>query len=370
MNYKIKEQQSDRLIFKETGQLWIFILIFGGIGGMMLLFGLGSSQIIDDAPFEVAFIFTSFGLIFSSAALLMFTMRFANPSAIIFDNGLQKVIIKQKNKDAQHVAAIPYTDIAGFGIRTKVTRSSSSSSGSSTTRTYIVHWQKTDSSIWDLSSFEKRKKAQESLAALEAFFFREENAKSERMRVRFPKSIKKTVFADQVDLTWRNKITWKVVCFISILVGFSLIVPALAQAESYMALVIISLFLTAITAGLGYYVWQSLFVVHGIRITKEQFSELRNGKEKKSLPLSEIAAINFDFKDAIGGSPLRVMTHKQKQDLSPSGDQKMDIKEISKLFTSAFKLFQINIEGLDVVEKVHLEEYLQQKLADFGVEVL
>ncbi|MEM6299104.1 MAG: hypothetical protein AAF740_10500, partial [Bacteroidota bacterium] len=356
VHYKIKEQQRDRWVFKEASKLWIFVLVFGVIGGGMLSFGLASffGDVDSSPPSELGFVFTSFGLIFSSAALLMFTVRFANPSEIIFDNALQKVIIKQKTRDSQHAAAIPYTDIASFGIRTKVTSSSSSSGGSSTTTTYIVHWQKTDSSIWDLSAFSNPKKAEKLLDELENFFSRKENAGNERMQVRFPKLIKKTVFQDQVDLTWRNRITWKVIFFVSILFGFWLITPATAQSENYLALVIMSLVLLAITAGLGYYVWQSFFIEHGIRITKEKLSELRNGQEKKSLPLSEIAAINFDFKDAVGGSPLRVMTRKQQQDLSPSGDQKMDIKEVSKLFTSAFKLFQINIEGLDVVEKIHL----------------
>lgn len=367
ISYKLKEESRDRMVFRQQNNALILSAIFIPIGTIAFVAGTYLALVRDyGEPLTVpAIMMASFGLAFGAAGVLMYLLRDGNPYELVFDNQAQVVWVRQRKRQQKQEVAIPYQDIARFSVRTH-TKSSSSSSGGTRTRTYyIVFWQKHDSSIWDLRRFSRRAKAEAFAQKMEAFLAEiAPDTPSLKSDWKLPRAISRTTTQAGVRFSWRNTPQPSFLAFLFILLGFWGIAYVLFVSDMSIPFYIMAGLLTLITGLMLFDFYENLSTTYALQLSPTRLSFLKNDKEKKHLPMEDLAAVNFDFKDSIGGTPLRIMTHSQLEQFQRK--EKPSLNDVLGLIKNALNLFQIKIDGLTVVEKVQLEHILQEELSRQG----
>jgi len=379
MEYKLKSETNNQFIFKEVRALMWLIWLFPIIGLPVFLLGF-LALLVDltegNGVEAMDLILTGFGFTFTMAVGIMWTSRNSNPFQIVFDNSKGVVRLHQKRKDkTEATTELPYDEIDGFYIRSEM--GSSSSSGTRSTR-YVVYWMKKDGSIWDLCSYNNRAKAETFQQKLIQGIQLNQSAQISK-EAQLPESISLKKSVEGIALEWQNKITSKFVFFVLVFIGFCLIDAGLfinwQQGESGTPFFIMTPFLTVIGGLMVYYSFKNMTTIYRLVITDSELihEHVRNGQPttKKSILLTEIAAISFDFKQVVGGSPLKILNHHEFGQIQNTLGGDFNVSDIGKLISMAMKSFQINIDALDVVDKVDLEKILQKVILEKGgVDVL
>lgn len=368
IRYKIKSAEDHQLVLVHNTSLFFLTLIFGLIGGGMLAVGLITiwGRDYGEAVPIVGVILTSMGWVFAAAALLMYTLRNANPHRIVFDNTKGQVLISQRKARQEHSVGIPYNDIAGFSIRKEVKSGSTSSSRTGSRTYYQVFWQKKDSSIWDVERFTSLKKATAFQEQLEAHLSRADQHLAATGTYKLPDVLTKEVRQDGTTaFRWKNTLSIPLVLFGVILMGFWGIDYVLYLQGDALPFGIMTAILGLISLVLVFYIFKNFTTEYAIEITSSELLYLENEQKKKSIQLSDIAAVNFDLKKSMGGSPIRILTHAQLEQVRQQGGS-VALSDVINLIKSAMQIFQLQVEGLDVVDKVNLEHYLQEELEKAG----
>lgn len=380
MHYKLKSADDQQLVFKESNAIVWLSWLFPIIGFPILLLGLLGilASFPSNEPITAMdLILTGIGWTFTTAVGIMWTSRHSNPYQLIFDNDNGVVIIYQKRKGEDAITEIPYNEIDGFYIRTKTT-SSSSSSGSSTSRNYIVYWLKKDGNMWDLCSYGNRSKAEAMQHKLVSQVKLDQSPNLSK-QPKLPESITMKKSANGVALEWRNKITAKFLFFMLIILGFCTVDAGLylkwMEEGDGMPFFVMTPFMALLVGLIIYYLIKNISTTYRLVITDtELFFEHIKGEQitkKKSIKLADIAAIMFEFKDVVGGSPLKILNHNEFNQLQEAMRGDFNFSDIGKLISMAYQSFQINIDALDVVDKVDLEKILQRVILEKGgVDVL
>lgn len=366
ISYNVHEEHPDRLVFREKRTAIFLAMVFTPIGGIAFFIGLYLTFARDyGEPLAVpAIIATSFGLAFGAAGVLLYVLRDGNPHEFVFDNQKQGVRIRQRKRGKMQEVTIPYRDIARFAIRTRMSSSSSSSGGTQTRTYHIVFWQKHDSSIWDLREFTRRKQAKAFCQYMEDFLERKPDVVPPETPYELPATISRTTTQTGIQISWRNTPQLSFVIFLLILMGFWGIDCVLLISSMSVPFFILTALLTLISALIVVDLYKNLTTKYALRLSKTHLAFLENGKEKKHLLMKDIAAVNFDLKDSIGGTPIRILTHSQLQGVQRNKQPGLD--DVLGLLKSALTIFRIKIDGLTVVEKVQLEHFLQQEMTKLG----
>lgn len=368
--YNITSESPTRLTLQERSHLPIIAIVIGLIGGFLLIFGLlGLLFGLSEGDFRhPEWVMICFGGLFLLGRLIVLDARDDNPKALIFDNSLQELHIHQKSEQTHHSAAIPYKNIQKFFVL----RTSQGSGGDQRRRkVYVVFMQKTDRSLWNLSTFNDLASAQTFHRKIEQFFKREEQTQPEiSIKPVFPsKFIQRYEYADRVEMSWRNKIHIRKIALIGILScfwGLSL-VGIQSGAGASNELFYFSLVLLLFSGIVVYGVFSDLTTTYGIEISRTGMSSLKNKRITHTVSLKDIAAISFDFSDQVGGKPLRVMTHEQQAILGTiNTEDGVGISDITAVLKLATSKWELNIDRLDVVSRIHLEHYLEQDLKKYG----
>ena len=125
--------------------------------------------------------------------------------------------------------------------------------------------------------------------------------------------------------------------------------------------------------GLNSIIKNLLFTYH-LEINSDTlvFSNILRSKKivTKEIPLTQICAVSFDFIDTIEGSAISIMDEAQYEMTQKiiAGDEKLS--DLGKSIKSTFSTLQLNIERLDVIDKINLEAILQTIINEKGGNVV
>ncbi|MFT5617379.1 MAG: hypothetical protein ACI85I_000598 [Arenicella sp.] len=369
-DYKLKEQTSEQLVFKAGNSLWIFIILFGLIGGIPLVISLLSfvaDGIIETESDEVSVMLLGFGLIFFSASMLMFASRFSFPKYFIFNHAKGALQIKHKSIEEEAVAEIPYTSIQSFGLRRKVSTSSSGSSGSSRSVSYIVSILKKDGSNWDLNSFSKESKALKLKSILET----EVNLStpiSNPIPPKVPEDVQLVQSGGNISFLWRNKVTATYILVFFVLAGFGTIGFGVYLMDgSGVAVFVITGFILIVASLMIYKIYANLTTDHKLTITSDELQIIKNEKIKKQIPLMNIASIRLDFGESMSDSQIKILNHEQHDYVREKMDSKqIGLSDISDLISLAKNSITLEMDGLDMIGKIQMEQMLERIILEKG----
>ncbi len=369
MNYYISEENNNRIVFTEK-RFWMRVIkvLFGLFGAATFMAGLFiiTEREYGAAPPYAGILLSSFGMVFGGGALLIFQNRHQNPRHITFDNSQQYIYLTAYR--GNQIAKIPYADLLGFFTR----KQRNTSSSQSRNYHYVVFWQKKDSSIWDLKSFGTMEKAESFCHRLIEWLQRHPNNNNNNnnplaAQLTFPARMERHHKQHYVSLAWRNPFSLSSLWMI--LLGFVGVVVAQYLQEGFNMLVLLMGLLVGLFALLMIYRFIKFATTTlSLRIDQQALRYLENDREKRSIPLGDIAAINFDFtRGTVGGGTLRILTHRQLS-LSPGmkAQQMPNLNQIVEMVQESQRIFRIPIEGLNAIEKLQLEYYLQREIENFG----
>jgi hypothetical protein len=369
-DYKLKEQTSEPLVLKAGNSLWIFIIIFGLVGGIPLgigLFLLIANGITEGEGNEMPVMLLGMGLIFFSASMLMWASRFSFPKYFIFNHSKGAVQVKQKSLDEEVVAEIPYESIQGFGLRKKVSTSSSSSGGSSKSVSYIVSILKKDGSNWDLNSFSKESKA----IKLKEILDTQVNLTSKLsnpISPKVPDEVQLVQSEGNISFLWRNKVSAIYILVLFILAGFGTIGFGIFLMDGpNVAFYVVSGIVSIIASLMIYKIYTNLTTDYKLTITSDELQIIQNEKIKKQIPLMNIASIRFDFGESMSGSQIKILNHEQFDYIKEKMDNKQfEFSDISALISLAKDSITLEIDGLDMVGKIQMEQMLERIIFEKG----
>lgn len=370
VQYKLKEHNSEKLVFKAGNSLWVFIVIFGLAGGIPLAFSLLSfavDGIMAPNNLEPQIFLLGAGLIFFTAALLMFVSRFAYPRYFIFNHSKGALQIKHKNIDEEVATEIPYTSIQGFGFRKKVSTSSNSNGSRSKSVSYIVSILKKDGSNWDLFSFSNESKALKLKETLE----RQVDLStpiSNPIPPKVPENVQLVQSGGDISFLWRNKISIVYILVLFILAGFGTIGYGIYLTEgANVAFFVVSGIVLIISSLMLYKIYTNLTTDYKLTITSDELKIMENEKIKKQIPLMNIASIRFDFGDNMSGSQIKILNHEQFDYIREKMDTKQfDISDISGLISFAKESINLEMDGLDMIGKIQMEQMLERIILEKG----
>ena len=102
------------------------------------------------------------------------------------------------------------------------------------------------------------------------------------------------------------------------------------------------------------------------------FSHISRNKKTvvKEIPLSEIRAVGFDFKDQIGGSSITIMDQAQYEMTQKTISGDIKLSDLGAMVKTTFGTLQLNIDHLDIVDKINLEAALQIIINEKGGNVV
>lgn len=370
IQYKLKEQSGEQLVFKAGNSLWIFIILFGLVGGVPLavsLLSFATDGLIESENLELKVMLLGIGLVFFSAALLMFISRFAYPKYFIFNHAKGALQIKHKSKEEDVAAEIPYTSIQGFGYRRKVSTSSNSNGSRSKSVSYIISILKKDGSNWDLNSFSNESKALKLKETLET----QVNLStpiSNPILPKVPESVQLVQSGGDISFLWRNKVSATYILVLFILGGFGSIGFGIYLMEgANVAFYVISGIVLIIASLMIYKIYVNLTTSYKLTITSDELQIVENEKIKKQIPLMNIASIRFDFGENMSGSQIKILNHEQFDYIKEKMDSKQfGFSDLSSLISFAKESINLEMDGLDMIGKIQMEQMLERIILEKG----
>lgn len=402
--YSIKSEENNQLVLKESSSINFLRYLPAIIGFPLLVYmtyriygKISRDEVMGTFEFMlggVAFLFSLVGFQF----LFNKDKNFL-PVEMVFDNveGLFKISVKRRGR--LKTAAIPYTEITEFSIRTERAGSSSSTVTNSRSRYYhVVYFLKKDGSIWDLNTFyDNVLKAQEFMEKLRAF------VKLKNPSISMPDlnteelncfSIEKN--NGYTSITWKNN-NYKSLIFVSLFaLGFVVLLGGAAYLErdfffgdaSWLGIIVLSIFALALSVILiG--TFKNAIGTFVIQIEAKTFKWGKWKKNKlkvlREFDLQEIECVFCDFyATTVDQNEVGIYTAKGlAQDTKFDGaaaqllkennerlageiekeQQKTLIGRVSGIFNSSGKLI-FKITSGDAVDKLRLQMYLKNVLAE------
>ncbi len=370
MYYKIHSEEQYQMTFKTGKLLLIAITIMGLLGLVMLLIGFVSPANVDSEESIKGLnrIFIGSGIAITSICGIIYYARHENPYKIVLDNQTQEVKVYQKIKGSTQTAVIPYHQIKDVIMRETVRIS-----GKSRTRVYTIYLQKKDATLWQLQELNSRSSAERYYRRVHAFLHIKEEDTTQYQRsvpAVFPEHIMTRLeYADYVAYSWKNRLNYKFIGFLVALAGFWVISSKfyddLVNQEDNYTFYIFGAVLLLFTLGAIYAIISSYLINHRLHITRSSIDYLQNGSPYRSIPISEVAVVGFSFMTQMGGMPLSIITKTQQQRLKQleEGQSLPNIFELAMLIKD---IFRIQLDALSVIDKIHLEYFLEQDLKKMG----
>jgi hypothetical protein len=385
-NYKIKSNTAQMTVLEGDFTYGFSIVIFVCIG--LIFLGIAVFLFAEEQTFNRwANLFALMGLTIMYVGLIMpRTQAKYSPHSFVFDHQAAQLKIIQDRESTQSIT-IPYADIDSFDIKTVV---SSSSSPNTSTRirsyTYYPHVVKKDSGMVEFGKTHNLQYAQDLVDMLNAA---RQNAlaepKTATVNYTLPQKISKTIKGDAIILQWRNVVNWLkllgtllICCTLTV---FIVQVGGLLLAEhediwflvyfffGFMFLIMLMILISTL-----YDLWKNFNTTFGISISKtslEFFENDLNGRLKKSeiLTLKDIGAIIFNFQiSENNNNAVQILTKEQftKMQTMRNESEQFSWSAITDGFKLARQVRRIDIQALNVVERIQLEYWLQQTLRERG----
>jgi len=379
--YNINKESKDAIVLSEStamsGCFFASVLIIA-----LIVIGLAGKYYYDYSILGLPlntnlYIYLGLGILFGSGAILIKMTSEDNPHEIVFDNKNASVIVTQEQKGSVKKAEIPYQDILGFDYRAESTSDSSSSSTSGSYNNYVVFWRKKDGGIWDITSFNKADKAVNLINELQELI--DLSLKGDTsFTPKMPDGVILQSADGRVSIQWKNEFSYKSFLFLVIVGAFATIIHgAMGDEATYTSFHFMHIFLGVMliitSIGLSNIIKNAMYSYY-LEISSETltFSHISRNKKKvvKEIPLSEIRAVGFDFKDQIGGSSITIMDQAQYEMTQKTISGDIKLSDLGAMVKTTFGTLQLNIDHLDIVDKINLEAALQIIINEKGGNVV
>ncbi|HOT46290.1 MAG TPA: hypothetical protein PLM53_16115 [Spirochaetota bacterium] len=363
MNYKIISSKEETAVIRlqRTRTLErILGVIFFLIGIVFLPIGL----ILFLAPeydIHYPFFWTGFGLLFLMGGIMVST-QLKIPEFIEFDNGEGACIVRDTKKDDSDRAVIPYGEIEGFHVHSRMNDRSKS---------HAVEMEKKDGAFWTLFSVKSREAAEA---------FHERLAQSVNLSVassktgeqKKPDHVEIAKSAGATTLTWKNRHTLKSWIFLILALSSMgmLMYGSKPYAEGPVQYCIAVGFICLVTATAVFSLLNNIGRKHQIDITGDTFTYRKLGGIIKSgqfsIPIGEIDSILFNSGLSTMETVIYVLKKEEKimlQEIKRGTFQKNDIFKAIALMKSIRK---IEVGDLSIAGKVALENLLQKTVQELS----
>jgi hypothetical protein len=299
-----------------------------------------------------------FGLITLVVATLLIPRQYRNiPLYIVFDHSKAAMVVTMKDGAE---AAIPYRDIAGFDIETRVERDKKLK-----TYTYHVRMKKKDGGIWDLTSHGN---VNDILTSLQKISL-DQVAQVPLDEPVLSAKLQKIENKEQSMIAWRNPFssaTFFLILF-TILIGTGTVFAVRQDAAWAIPLVMVSLFLVFLVCrSILMHMTRFVLMIEADYLKYYEFLTLTGKKIKqRDIACQSIGRVMYKFSPELQGtSRLWVMTHQEAAQYDADVTDKVKLMKLA-LSGKAHSLI-LQIDSLSPVEYIHLENWLQTKLAKTG----
>ena len=85
------------------------------------------------------------------------------------------------------------------------------------------------------------------------------------------------------------------------------------------------------------------------------------------MALEEVASISFDFKDETGGGTIQILNHEQYSYIRDKmANPSFSFSDLSSMIKMAKETFRLDMSGLDVVDKIHMEQMIEKIILEKG----
>ncbi|HHP7241193.1 MAG TPA: hypothetical protein ACFCUD_05955 [Cyclobacteriaceae bacterium] len=373
-NYKFDKSNPNKLLFESSKwKSGCFVGALLAVGALGLLIGLGfyfTLHSTEEGAPVFSFVIAGLGLIITSAALVTMTSIRESPHKLIFDNSKGRILVTSKNyKGEQIIAEIAYNEIEKFDYR----KERDTSSDNAITY-YHVYWQKKDQSFWDLMSYTSEDEAKKLVEELKSLV-KIKTVSIEERPPELPIGMSMKKFEKSAIIEWRNRVRPRhYVILFTILVLAGLGFGIMSAREVSNLFNVFPILLIGIFAFNIYYIVNKYLQTYIIEISSKAFRyyRMRGGKlsNLKEIEFENLAAIAFDVKSQeVGGSKVKVMNHDELELRRKMLNTKNQLEpEDQKKYKN---IMRIDIEGINVVDKINLERLLQSILfKKEGVKVL
>jgi hypothetical protein len=381
MPYEINYSGTDKIILQRRSVMGAMILIIM-IGSIFTIVGIGVIYLLKNTepPFSyMRFLFLIFGILAIVGGINYPKFTKARiPEMIIFDNQKGYIEIEQNSKVSQK-GYISYQDIANFDIHEEYHSGSGSSNkySNSSNRgyyTYHVLLRKRDRGEWYLREWRSRNDAEKMVAEFKAL-------KLTAPATNIPKSelsnkLNKESMGEKTILSWRNKlgaspfIFTVVVLFVGAFLymiatllitkgGDILVVPV------YLILGFISLIFLGIVFLQTRKMIKNATTTYSISVSRNtiEYAESDNSgnvRSSKIIPLKDAYSIVFSHKSSEKNAPLYIFTKNEADKYAQVKSNPVNIESIKNIFGMVKDTISLNIEGLNAVECLQVENWLQE----------
>lgn len=352
----------------------LFAVLFGMVGGGMVLGGSGQSVLIGWA-FIVGAAFFSVG-----PGWIVSQRNTQDPRELVFDNEGAFLAVLQRRPSESPRGFLPYQELAGFTVRAE-TRRSSGTTASSTTRSYytdhVVALQIKSGGTWDLMTYRSEAQAAASCALLTGGV-RLDRVCGALPPAQLPAHIRRDESDRAVSLTWRNPFSLGMVLFLLLFFAtfFSLIFIFSRLDHTGDHSFDWTLKLMAGVGGLVFLgslwnIWRSAGGAHRVTVDAAQLQVERLDRtgaveSVKSVPIAEVLGIKFDFSDGSGATPLTVWTAEAQAVAARLQSGELSWAAIKAAVGEAPQRLTLDVGMLSVAERLNVENHLNALLRSRG----
>lgn len=371
MDYQIIHSDSQGVRLRRTNMYKLlpvlgvlFAVLFGVIGGSMALLGEGRTSYIGLA-FSIAALLFAIG-----PSLLAGNRANRDPREIIFDNDTSLIAVLHGPNLPR--AFLPYEDALGFAIRKDMQSSSSSSNTAVSTPVYVITLKLKYGGVWDLLSYKSEESAAATCALLQA------SVKLDKPCALLPEPQLPANFRVESDsslaaIVWSNAFPVGILAFVVLFFTtfFSLIhlfrkvspetpghpdwiLRVMFGAGVFIAIVAIWNIIRSATGS-------QRVAVTGDALTVQRLSRSGEATNTRSMPMSEVVGVGFDFGGTSGAAALRVLDAAAVEALSrlQLGEASLDAA-FADLKTAARHRVTLDVGMLTMAEQLNVMSYLNR----------
>jgi hypothetical protein len=391
MPYKITSNDNNKLVLERAGT-GCAMGMFIGVGTLFFIVGICLNIFMEGYAFpNILFkiLFPVFGLGAILAGIYIpKTTRETTPESITFDNSKGAVIIEMMKNGIQ-TGYIRYDEIANFDIFVESRSSSSSSNtrGSRTSYYYHVLLRKKDGGEWYLTESGSRSNAEELMQQI-GNAVRINNPCTLKITPVFTEKLQKNESYAKTVITWKNKVSiWAPIFLLAFAVTFLSIISTAFTGNTFgssgfgifPAIVITFLLLVFgfVIFSVAKKMYRDATSIFSVVIDKQNFEYLETSKStgavKKSrlIPLKSIHIIRYTFTPikTYGDKCIEILTPIEHDQIQKNKENPIEV--FKNLFSGKEGPIQLDIRGLNPVECLQLETWLQNLIKKKGdVDVL
>lgn len=362
MSYQVvtpKFSDSNQVILKRD-DTWRYLGAF-----IFLLFGLAGSlfgwmAIWGGATGVAAHMIAGMGLAFLGGGMLILSSRL--PKRLVFDNNQGALVIHEGVGSSVPPVVLPYEDIEGFQVRTRV-----SQSGRTRSVQYVVDLLKTDGAFWSLysSNFEHK-----SNALLEKLI-----ARVDLERVfsggTLDRSIKGIGFSENqgfLEVLWPVRVSLtKFAMFAGVFGGFATIAWGLkSEMGSIIAYGILG-FVGLLFSLLVYSFIASLGKTQVVAISSDTLKAYQKGGILPSgksfeMRIEDCQAILFNYSTHQEDSAMYFLREEDRSMMQRMKQGDVSLTDLGGMFGTMMSVKSIHLEGHTIGEMLYVEHLLQEKI--------